>query len=465
MQGSTNVRQTPGRRAGRGSSVLLLAVLLAVFSMLLLSLFAILEGGKSAQAIVGGDKVTDPATYPFMAQLVYTNPDTKKQTVVCTGTLIGKDSVLTAGHCLHQPDWKGGNPNPEAGQLYDPKDLSVIIGSTKAKDTSKGELRKLVATDKQSLGKSLCCGSEEYKGPGTGPYDAAVLNLSLPVLNIYPIQLAKPDQKDSLEQPNSDKATAAGWGYTLDPKDCDGANETPSDPPKPKCEPDQLQKVELPIKEPSWWDTFHKEIWIKAGGEKGKGPCNVDSGGPLFTGPDKNGRYTQIGIASGMRGECGGNNGALYTEVNNPTIYNFITKAAGLGSANQGGGGNQGGGNQGGGNQGGGNQGGGNQGGGTTGGSGSSTGTDTTGADTTGTDTTGTDTTTGSGSTTGGDTTSADTTGGSGSSTGADTTGSGTTDPGSSTGADTTSGSGSSTGADTTGSGSSTSGGTTGGIG
>src|SRR5215208_1917210 len=164
MQASTNIRRTPlGRRVGRGSSVLL-AVLLAVLAMLLLSLFAILEGGKPVQAIVGGTKVKDNATYPFMVQLVYTNPDTKKQSVICTGTLINKDSVLTAGHCLYQPEIKSGKPNPEAGQLFDPKDLSLIIGSTKALDTSKGELRKLVAADKQSLGKSLCCGSGEYKG-------------------------------------------------------------------------------------------------------------------------------------------------------------------------------------------------------------------------------------------------------------------------------------------------------------
>src|SRR5215218_8914706 len=114
MQGSTNVRQSPpGRQAGRGRRVLLPAVLLAVLAMLLLSLFAILEGGKSAQAIVGGKDVKPDDKYPFMALIEAHAPAYGDKVQGCNGTLIDKDSVLTAAHCFAGMDLKQLNKDPK----------------------------------------------------------------------------------------------------------------------------------------------------------------------------------------------------------------------------------------------------------------------------------------------------------------------------------------------------------------
>src|SRR5215208_2970637 len=100
MQAPTNIRRTPsGRRSGHRSRVLL-----AVLAMLLLSLFAILEGGKPAQAIIGGDPVQTNTDYPFMVQVLYNGK------LICGGTLLDNDSVLTAAHCA--TDEKGNPLDP-----------------------------------------------------------------------------------------------------------------------------------------------------------------------------------------------------------------------------------------------------------------------------------------------------------------------------------------------------------------
>jgi Trypsin len=215
MQASTNVRQTPpGRRAGRGSRVLL-----AVLAMLLLSLYALLEGGKTAKAIVGGTEVKDNATYPFMAQVWWTYPasdgKTTYTTLGCTGTLLDNNSVLTAAHCV-----TGLKPNTT---------ISVVVGPRTANDTFHEGKNLSVAPQGQKFSVDtplhICCetsdpkSSENYNvGDHLQPFDAAVINLSQPVtlpnvkpINVKPIQLAKPSDGDNLEKKNA-PATAAGWG-------------------------------------------------------------------------------------------------------------------------------------------------------------------------------------------------------------------------------------------------------------
>jgi secreted trypsin-like serine protease len=62
-----------------------------------------------------------------------------------------------------------------------------------------------------------------------------------------------------------------------------------------------------------------------AAGKKGKSPCYGDSGGPLFD----SGSRTQVGITSEGPRSCGSTRyPAVYTEVNNPEIRNFILAAA-----------------------------------------------------------------------------------------------------------------------------------------
>jgi secreted trypsin-like serine protease len=386
MQGSTNVRQTPGRRAGRGGSSVLLAVLLAVLAMLLLSLFAILEGGKSAQAIVGGKDVKPDDKYPFMALIEAHAPAYGDKVQGCNGTLIDNDSVLTAAHCFEGMDLKQLNKDPKVF-------VKVLV---------QGQVRTVCDIQVHK--------SYDLNGGQGQLYDVAVLTLEPPIQNPQPIRLASVKQKNTLEEPGR-KARVVGSGKEA----------------QVRISSDKVAA--------NYWSGYDPDLHISTYNKK-KYVEQGDSGGPLLVKKCKKGkgtgkikcRYIQIGIvANGQSGtrwfacdlaqkKCPD----VYTDVNNPSIRDFITtakKASCPKDATKPP--NQGGGNQGGS---------GSQGGDTTGGSGSTTGGDTTGADTTGSgSSTGADTTGGSGSSTGADTTG-------GGTTGADTTGGSTTDPGSTTG-------------------------------
>src|SRR5918995_2225765 len=122
--------------------------------------------------IVGGTAVPN-GKYPFMAALL----DKRRagdafDELFCGGTLIDKNSILTAAHCLV-------NPKPDK--------LQVVLGRT-ALDQNRGQLRSV---------------SHRFIHPryyGSGGYDAAVLKLRRPVKGIKPIKLATAKQ-NNLEKP------------------------------------------------------------------------------------------------------------------------------------------------------------------------------------------------------------------------------------------------------------------------
>src|SRR5215204_5593648 len=104
--------------------------------------------------IVGGTAVPN-GKYPFMAALL----DKRRagdafDELFCGGTLIDKDSVLSAAHCLVKPK---------------PDKLQVVVGRT-ALNQHRGQLRSV-------SGRFI---HPRYNGNGYG-YDAAILKLSRPV--------------------------------------------------------------------------------------------------------------------------------------------------------------------------------------------------------------------------------------------------------------------------------------------
>jgi secreted trypsin-like serine protease len=243
--------------------------------------------------IVGGTTVPN-GTYPFMAALLDKDrPGDAFDELFCGGTLIDKDSVLTAAHCLD-------NPKPDK--------LQVVIGRT-ALSQNRGQLR--------SVSRRFI--HPRYSGNERAEvYDAAVLNLSRPLKSIKPIKLATAKQ-NNLEEP-AHILTTAGWGVV---KQRPGPFDVRTF---------RMHEVSVPVVSDSRAKRAYQSQGLKylpslhvAAGKNGNGPCFGDSGGPLFD----SGSRTQVGITSYGAGGCGtARYPAVYTEVNNPDIRNFILSAA-----------------------------------------------------------------------------------------------------------------------------------------
>jgi secreted trypsin-like serine protease len=233
--------------------------------------------------IVGGTAVPN-GNYPFMAYVkLYRNG---KRSGFCAGSLIDRNSVLTAAHCL-----------------LNTTGAVVVVGRSDLRKKNRG----------QEIGASRPFIHPRFIGNG---YDAGVLKLRRPVKGIKPIKLATAKQ-NNLEKPGH-ILTAAGWGVMKQ---------------RPDILPKRMHDVSVPVVSDSRAKRAYQSQGPKylpslnvAAGKKGKSPCFGDSGGPLFD----SGSRTQVGITShGAVQKCGtARYPVVYTEVNNPNIRNFILSAA-----------------------------------------------------------------------------------------------------------------------------------------
>jgi len=271
----------------------------ALVAAMVVSFFAFVRSGEAAPQtadeqppyasvrlkspmIVGGSAVPN-GKYPFMAYVKLYRDG--KRSGFCAGSLIDRNSVLTAAHCLK-----------------DTTGAVVVVGRTDPRK-NRG----------QEIGASRPFIHPRYNGNG---YDAAVLKLSRPVKGIKPIKLATAKQ-NNLEKPGH-ILTTAGWGVTKQ---------------RPDILPKRVHEVSVPVVSDSRAKRAYQSQDPKylpslqvAAGKKGKSPCFGDSGGPLFD----SGSRTQVGITShGAVQKCGtARYPVVYTEVNNPNIRNFILSAA-----------------------------------------------------------------------------------------------------------------------------------------
>jgi secreted trypsin-like serine protease len=231
--------------------------------------------------MIGGTQVPN-GKYPFMAhiEIRFLNGWS-----TCEGTLIDRDSVLTAAHCLEN----------SIG-------ASVVVGRTNLRQRNQGQVREV----------SRPFIHPRYnRNQRADVYDAGVLKLRRAVTGIKPIKLATAKQ-NNLETPGR-ILTVASWGVTR-------AKGTPVA---------RMRQVRIPVVSDSraekGYDAFYVPSLQIAASKQGKTACQGDSGAPLFD----SGSRTQVGIVNGGRYKCGtARYPAFFAEVNNPQIRNFILRAA-----------------------------------------------------------------------------------------------------------------------------------------
>lgn len=219
-----------------------------------------------AGAIVGGRPASRP--YPYMASVQNLGSDRHG----CGGTLIRKDVVLTAAHCI---DWIG-------------PPLQVMIGSQKLSEPGDVIPVKRIKVHENYV-------YDDFGGHPAPTYDVALLFLSKPASQ-RPIRIAAASERDLWEP--GDRATLIGWGQ---------------DKVVYGSWPDQLQEAEVPIADDQRCGLMYPEqVWgydpetVLCTGDDvtGDPSCYGDSGGPLMV-KTRTGRFVQVGVSSWGLANCG----------------------------------------------------------------------------------------------------------------------------------------------------------------
>lgn len=266
----------------------LVAALLLLLAALVPSVAA---APKPDPRIISGEPA-DLGEYPFMAALLFepiNGTDFQKQ--YCGGSLIDSRWVLTAAHCV---------------EFLDSADQIAVAVNRTNLDSTEG-VRVAVR--------------DFYIHPDYDPSllspDVALIRLARPVNGVETIPPAGPAD-DVYETPGT-LLTVIGWGNTSTTGHASF--------------PDALQELQVPVVSDADCDFaymgFLTEETQLCAGERDVDSCQGDSGGPLFA-TTASGDWIQMGIVSwGFK--CAKQHfPGVYTEVNSPTVRDFIADVAGV---------------------------------------------------------------------------------------------------------------------------------------
>jgi secreted trypsin-like serine protease len=260
------------------------------------------EEGTIGPQVVGGIPVPT-GKYPFMTsiQADTSNRRPPYKEHYCGGTLIDRNSVLTAAHCV---EFIGRNTDRNTLGY---RDVRLVVGVT-VLSSDQGQVRRIDRLSDIDI-------HPNYTGR-TNRYDAAVIKLSRPVKRIAPIALADVGSDDLDTPPGT--ATVTGWGSTQ-----------PSPGPRPSY-PKRMQEADPPLVSDAQCETryggrFYPALMVCAG-QGGIDTCQGDSGGPMFV-EDSAGVRREIGITSWGFGCAVAGSPGVYTEVNAQPIHDFIVRA------------------------------------------------------------------------------------------------------------------------------------------
>jgi secreted trypsin-like serine protease len=229
---------------------------------------ALTAAQAQAPEIIGGEEAA-PGAWPWMVALWDNNTE---EWYGCGGSLISREWVLTAAHCITDD----GRTSVTPASL-----LSVVVGR-----------HDLTTTAGQRIQVSEVIYHPSYNLASFSDADIALLRLAEPVTlaeSVQPVKLAT--QGDGAHFAAGIVATVTGWGTRTS-----GAQDFP----------DALHQVEVPIVDFATCQARYEDAilgrvtgnMLCAGvPEGGKDSCQGDSGGPLVV-PDGANGWLQAGIVS-----------------------------------------------------------------------------------------------------------------------------------------------------------------------
>ena len=269
-----------------------LAAVIATLVVLLVGLIQPVAAAPQPTPRIIGGQPADFGEYPFMVALLFEpiqGSDFDKQ--YCGGSLIASRWVLTAAHCV---DF-----------LESPDEVVVAVSRT-----------NLDSTQGQRVAVRNFFIHPDYDPNVISP-DVALIQLARPVNGVAPIQLA--GTGDDRFEADGTLLTVIGWGNTSTTGQASF--------------PDALREVVVPVVGDARCDeVYHGFVTVETqlcAGEKGIDSCGGDSGGPLFA-TTSSGTEIQVGIVSYGIGCAKNRFPGVYTEVNSPTVRDFIADVAGV---------------------------------------------------------------------------------------------------------------------------------------
>lgn len=206
--------------------------------------------------IIGGTPAA-PNAWPAQVGLLSADDPDNYQAQFCGGSLIDRQWVLTAAHCMYDGD----------GNRQVPSAIQVLIGT---QSLASGGTRVAVSAIRIIPGWN----------PDTFDRDVALLRLAAPTNN--PTQLLT---GQGAQVPAGTDVVATGWGTMTD-----GGNNFPT----------ELQQVTMKQQSDATCAAAYGPAFnvntMSCAGSVGKDTCQGDSGGPLVT--KRNGSWVQVGITS-----------------------------------------------------------------------------------------------------------------------------------------------------------------------